>query len=610
MELPAHPVVQRRVAPTAFVDDHAAERAAETQGWLDVVARPDLYAPPVQRGAEGAADDAAVHAAAARGVAGSGSALPHLDAIQRSFGRHDVGHVAAHVGGAATEASRAMGAEAYAVGDRVAFARTPDLHTAAHEAAHVVQQRAGVHLKGGVGEVGDPYERHADAVADRVVRGESAEGLLDEMTGGGGGGAGVQMIRTYGGEWDANPYTPFTGGSLRGAEIEITFTPGDLVVAPKIGLTQSIKAQRNNRPDFQMGNATEQAERTARGTTAAQGDEGRHMDRMGERTNPLYGMDNQAPGQALGAVTTSGGGNGRFGHRNVDPHTHAVDVQPAWMYDRPALVWSAGTTLQQIFETAALVLEGPMTGTYLGTVQWGVDTDAAGVPTPMPFTVVSQGAPTGEFMAAAANWNAQSMFVRDRVVAPGPGTIASLGAVVAGTRYPANTLLMTITTPGGPVEVRTPIEATFDGFLVAVGDAVAAGRQLAVYGNLEASTDLTTTTHRTVDPATLDDQQLEQRMRHLCDQILHMDRASPDYQNARFEIRGLGQVAVTRGHDAVDSGHTYTVAAGDTLWAIAAAHLGGGARWTRIMALNAVDLLDPNIIRPGAVLKMPRPYNP
>lgn len=42
----------------------------------------------------------------------------------------------------------------------------------------------GLHLvqcDGKVGQAGDPYERHADAVADRVVRGESAVDLLDAM---------------------------------------------------------------------------------------------------------------------------------------------------------------------------------------------------------------------------------------------------------------------------------------------------------------------------------------------------------------------------------------------------------------------------------------------
>jgi hypothetical protein len=131
---------------------------------------------------------------AARGTSGAGGALPHLDAIQRSFGRHDVSQIKAHNDAAAQSGTRALGAEAFASGDHVAFAGTPSLHTAAHEAAHVVQQRAGVHLKGGVGEVADEYERHADAVADRVVRGESAEALLDQMAGKSRGGApAVQM---------------------------------------------------------------------------------------------------------------------------------------------------------------------------------------------------------------------------------------------------------------------------------------------------------------------------------------------------------------------------------------------------------------------------------
>jgi hypothetical protein len=38
-----------------------------------------------------------------------------------------------------------------------------------NEAAHVVQQRGGVQLKGGAGEVGDSYERHADAMVDHLV---------------------------------------------------------------------------------------------------------------------------------------------------------------------------------------------------------------------------------------------------------------------------------------------------------------------------------------------------------------------------------------------------------------------------------------------------------
>ncbi|MEZ4466361.1 MAG: DUF4157 domain-containing protein [bacterium] len=135
------------------------------------------------------------------GVSGAGGALPHQEAIQKSFGSHDVSGINAHVGGAAAKASEGIGAEAYATGNDVAFKSDPDLHTAAHEAAHIVQQKSGVQLKGGVGEAGDAYEQHADAVADRVVQGKSAQDLLDAVPGGKGGGAGIQRAGEEQGAW-------------------------------------------------------------------------------------------------------------------------------------------------------------------------------------------------------------------------------------------------------------------------------------------------------------------------------------------------------------------------------------------------------------------------
>jgi hypothetical protein len=141
----------------------------------------------IQRRASGAADpDAgAVHAAAERGIATPATELPHGQRIQRAFGRHDVSGIQAHVGGDAAATARGMQADGYAAGNHVVLA-SADLATAAHEAAHVVQQRAGVQLKGGVGAAGDQHEQHADAVAARVTAGESAEDLLDAYAGAGG----------------------------------------------------------------------------------------------------------------------------------------------------------------------------------------------------------------------------------------------------------------------------------------------------------------------------------------------------------------------------------------------------------------------------------------
>jgi len=102
-----------------------------------------LLGASVQRDQDVAAT-AGVHAAAARGLTAPTESLPHLARIQRSFGpHHDVTGVRAHVGGPASEAAAAMGATAHATGDHVVFGSAPDLHTAAHEAAHTIQQRGG-----------------------------------------------------------------------------------------------------------------------------------------------------------------------------------------------------------------------------------------------------------------------------------------------------------------------------------------------------------------------------------------------------------------------------------------------------------------------------------
>jgi hypothetical protein len=151
----------------------------ESVGWFCAPPLPEPMIAGVQARGDLGPDAERVRAAAAVGVTGAGQALPHLATIQASFGpAHDLSAVRAHVGGAAADAATSIGATAYATGRDVAFAAEPDLHTAAHEAAHVVQQQAGVHLAAGVGHDGDPYERHADAIADRVVAGESAADLL------------------------------------------------------------------------------------------------------------------------------------------------------------------------------------------------------------------------------------------------------------------------------------------------------------------------------------------------------------------------------------------------------------------------------------------------
>jgi peptidoglycan/xylan/chitin deacetylase (PgdA/CDA1 family) len=125
---------------------------------------------------------AAFQHAAVAGTGGVGGPLPFLDRIQRAFGRHHLSHLRAYEGPVAARGAAELGAAAFTIGDRVAFANRPSLRTAAHEATHAVQQRAGARVPGGIGQAGDRYETHADAVADLVVRGRSAEALLDRLS--------------------------------------------------------------------------------------------------------------------------------------------------------------------------------------------------------------------------------------------------------------------------------------------------------------------------------------------------------------------------------------------------------------------------------------------
>ena len=167
-----------RIEATAPVADAAtpAPLPAPASGGSPVATVQMLFGVP--RAA--APDKDQVHTAAASGISTPASGLPHADQIQRAFGRHDISGVRAHTGPGALASAREMGARAYATGDHVVLGEGADLHTTAHEAAHIIQQRNGIQPRDGVGEVGDAHERQADEVASLVVQGKSAESVLGD----------------------------------------------------------------------------------------------------------------------------------------------------------------------------------------------------------------------------------------------------------------------------------------------------------------------------------------------------------------------------------------------------------------------------------------------
>ena len=79
---------------------------------------------------------------------GSAGKLPNLGKMQQAFGNHDVGGVRVHTGGAAVQASAAMGAQAFTGGGNPQLRKQPSSNKlTAHEAAHVVQQKGGAKPK-------------------------------------------------------------------------------------------------------------------------------------------------------------------------------------------------------------------------------------------------------------------------------------------------------------------------------------------------------------------------------------------------------------------------------------------------------------------------------
>lgn len=68
----------------------------------------------------------------------------------------------------------------------------------------------------------------------------------------------------------------------------------------------------------------------------------------------------------------------------------------------------------------------------------------------------------------------------------------------------------------------------------------------------------------------------------------------------------VADIQITGGPAAAPlAARTYTVKPGDTLSAIAKAHLGSANAYMKIFELNTDQLTDPNKIKPGQVLKLP-----
>ena len=86
-------------------------------------------------------------------------------------------------------------------------------------------------------------------------------------------------------------------------------------------------------------------------------------------------------------------------------------------------------------------------------------------------------------------------------------------------------------------------------------------------------------------------------------EIWNAIKTIPEWQNdivANINVTGGGEPAAGQA-----AGRTYTVKSGDTLSGIAKSHLGDANAYMKIFEANRDQLSDPNLIKPGQVLKIP-----
>jgi hypothetical protein len=322
-----------------------------------------------------------------------------------------------------------LNAHAYAQGRAIHLAPGQERHLP-HEAWHLVQQAQGrvrptMQMKGDTPINDDAaLEREADqmgaaalAVSDQAAPAPAKRLSLGETRT-------VQReeVITEGGVFDSNPYEAHyqenvghAGQTSLGANMKLSFMPNANVIAlgtQKIGLIQTVKTLKStvatptrlDTPDTPADSPNKAAYKL----TAAQGDLGRGIDKKDEsshdesNTSPLYATANRQD-DFPDTLAESNASVALGAHwRHVSPR------RPAELFDHPHVALQfARQAWTMSFEVAAVITEGPMTGTYLGSIAWGWKRDPGGVTQldPDPIRLVSRGVPSKQFRLAGKKWN-------------------------------------------------------------------------------------------------------------------------------------------------------------------------------------------------------------
>ncbi|PIF29810.1 uncharacterized protein DUF4157 [Flavobacterium sp. 9] len=331
-----------------------------------------------------------------------------------------------------------LNAHAYAQGTDIHLASGQEKHLP-HEAWHVVQQKQGrvkptLQMKGKVNVNDDTgLEKEADVMGAKAIQLKKEIKQPNTLkTGNNNGSSSVRQLKseqtTDYGKFIADPYQTIPATApVSGAHIELKFEPNEKVEG-RIGLVQTVKRDlytdkgEHATKDSDFGPMKGQVlEGDNKGWRVDQLPFGETKGVLGygkkkflQTTSPVaYGFSNYHSGHEALPEKLSDTPNpkntlpshGYKGNKTQTGYRKNNTIIPAILEDTPTHPKNGGSLF--LAETAAIILDGPMQKTYLGSIEWGY-VAAAGKSAqlqPGAINLKSMGVPSPRFMDAALAWN-------------------------------------------------------------------------------------------------------------------------------------------------------------------------------------------------------------
>ena len=310
----------------------------------------------------------------------------------------------------------------------LAYTQGTDIHVAPgqqrhlpHEAWHVAQQKQGrvkpmlqmkgiaINDDGALEREADRMGRQAELVSGGVVA--PTPGNQTAFSRGGYPAVVQREVDTWAGTFKADTYDVYENddAGFNGVDMRLSFKPNAYADATRIGLVQAVLAIKEGKPlaieDAGYFPPAVKNVGKQRQVPEGQREAGWAIDRTADYGNPMYAGANPQPGQTLATTPADEKFKdiwGEYGYRYNDGKEHKKD---ATLFDKPGILRDKANS-RQVFETAALALDGKHAGIYYGSVAWGWQKDGKDdKPTQRPLELVSRFAPSIKFFHAAVYWD-------------------------------------------------------------------------------------------------------------------------------------------------------------------------------------------------------------